>query len=171
MIKLGTLFNKKVNAVISSMDQPLGNAIGNALEVNEAIETLQGKGPKDLEETCIELAYQILKETNLYDIFSLKSLIKGNLYNGKAYNKFLEMVHAQGGSLPIPQNKNMIKTIIHSTKKGYITSINTYKLGASLVELGGGRKYKEQEINYDVGIIIKHKINDLIDMNDPLLEV
>ncbi len=171
MIKLGSMFNKKVTAVISSMDQPLGNAIGNTLEVNEAIETLKGQGPADLEETCIELAYQILKQTNKFDNSVLKQSIKENLHNGKAYNKFIQLVEAQNGKLPIPINKKIIKTQIYSKNKGYIYEIDTYALGKLLVELGGGRKYKEQEINYDVGIIIKVKINDLVKENDLLFEV
>jgi pyrimidine-nucleoside phosphorylase len=165
------MFNKKVSAVISSMDQPLGFAIGNALEVNEAIETLKGNGPKDLEETCIELAYQILKQTNKFDINLLKTSIEENLHNNKAYDKFLEMIEKQGGKLPIPENKKIVKTEIKSPSNGYIYEIDTLKLGKMLVELGGGRKYKEQEINYDVGMIIKVKINDLIKENDLLFEV
>ena len=171
MIKLGTLFNKKVTAVISSMDQPLGNAIGNLLEVNEAIDTLKGKGPKDLEETCIELAYQILKQTSKYDNSTLKDIIKENLYNGKAYDKFEQLVKSQGGFVPLDNNTEIIKTQIYSKKEGYISEIDTYKLGKLLVELGGGRKYKEQEINYDVGIIIKVKINDYVKNNDILFEI
>lgn len=171
MIEIGKMFNKKVSAVISSMDQPLGYAIGNSLEVKEAIDTLKGKGPSDLEETCIELAYQILKQTNKYDLKTLKQLIKENLHNNKAYDKFLELVENQGGKLPIPVNKQIVKTTIVATNDGYINSINTYALGKLLVELGGGRKYKEQEINYDVGMIIKVKINDKVTTNDPLFEV
>ena len=171
MIKIGQMFNKQVSAVISSMDQPLGYAIGNSLEVNEAIETLKGNGPSDLEETCIELAYQILKQTYKYDLKVLKQLIKDNLHNGKAYKKFLELIENQGGKLPIPNNKKIIKTNIASPKEGYIYNIDTYELGKILVELGGGRKYKEQEINYDVGMIIKVKINYYIKKNDILFEV
>jgi len=171
MIKIGYMFNKKVSAVISSMDQPLGYAIGNSLEVNEAIATLKGNGPKDLEETCIELAYQILKQTNMYDNTKLKDLIKNNLYNNKAYEKFEELVKAQGGKLPISTNDKIIKYTINSKKEGYVNQINTYELGKSLVDLGGGRKYKEQEINYDVGMIMKVKINDYIKINDPLIEI
>ena len=171
MIKIGKMFNKKVSAVISSMDQPLGNAIGNSLEVEEAMETLKGNGPADLEETCIELAYQILKQTNKFDISLLKDSIKENLHNNKAYEKFLEMVEKQGGKLPIPESKKIVKTTIKSPINGYIYEIDTLKLGKMLVELGGGRKYKEQEIDYDVGMIIKVKINDLVKENDLLFEV
>jgi len=171
MIKIGKMFNKKVSAVLSSMDQPLGFAIGNSLEVNEAIDTLNGKGPKDLEETCIELAYQILKQTNKFDNTILKGCIKENLYNGKAYQKFIQLVETQGGKLPIPINKKIVKTEIVSPANGFINEINTLELGKLLVELGGGRKYKEQEINYDVGMIIKVKINDIVKENDLLFEV
>ena len=171
MIKIGEMFNKKVSAVISSMDQPLGYAIGNSLEVNEAIGTLKGNGPEDLEETCIELAYQILKQTNKFDNTLLKDCIKENLHNEKAYNKFLELLDKQGGKFPIPINKKIVKTKIVSPSNGYVYEIDTLKLGKMLVELGGGRKYKEQEIEYDVGIIIKVKINDLVKENDVLFEV
>ena len=171
MIKLGTMAGKQVSAVISSMDQPLGNAIGNSLEVNEAIETLKGNGPADLEETCIELAYQILKKTKKYDVTLLKETIKDNLHNGKAYSKFVELINAQGGKLPIPQNNKLVKTVLISKKEGYVHSINAYELGKVLVDLGGGRKYKEQEINYDVGMIIKVKINDSVKENDELIEI
>lgn len=171
MIKLGNMFNKKVSAVISSMDQPLGNAIGNSLEVEEAIETLKGKGPSDLEETCIELAYQILKQTHKFDNTILKNSIKENLHNNKAYQKFVELVEAQGGKLPIPKSKKITKTHINSNKEGYIYEIDTLALGKLLVELGGGRKYKEQEINYDVGMIIKVKLNDFVKKDDLLFEV
>ena len=171
MIKIGKMANKKVSAVISSMDQPLGYAIGNTLEVNEAIETLKGNGPKDLEEVCIELAYIILKQTNKFDESVLKNSIKENLHNGKAYNKFVELIEAQNGKLPIPENKQIVKTEIRAPKGGYIHSIDAFKLGKMLVELGGGRKYKEQEINYDVGIIIKVKINDIVKEKDLLFEV
>jgi pyrimidine-nucleoside phosphorylase len=171
MIKIGKMFNKKVSAVISSMDQPLGYAIGNSLEVNEAIDTLKGNGPKDLEETCIELAYQILKQTNKFDNTLLKDAIKENLHNNKAYNKFVQLVEKQGGKIPIPTNKKIIKTQLYSKYSGYINEIDTFQLGKMLVELGGGRKYKEQEINYDVGIIIKVKINDFVKENDLLFEI
>ena len=171
MIKIGKMFNKKVSAVISSMDQPLGNAIGNSLEVNEAIETLKGNGPIDLEETCVELAYQILKQTNKFDNKILKNCIKENLHNNKAYEKFIELIEKQGGKLPIPENKKIIKTELKSSQEGYIYSVDTYKLGKLLVELGGGRKYKEQEINYDVGIITKFKLNEYIHNNDELFEI
>lgn len=171
MIKIGNMFNKKVSAVISSMDQPLGNAIGNSLEVKEAIETLKGNGPKDLEETCIELAYQILRQTNLYDNNNLKNIIRENLYNNKAYEKFDDLVKEQKGIINFSNNDSLIKTIIKAKKEGYIYSINTYKLGMTLVELGGGRKYKEQEINYDVGMIINKKINNYVKKDDILLEV
>ena len=107
----------------------------------------------------------------MYDITTLKKLIKENLNNGKAYNKFVEMVKCQGGKLPIPSNKKLIKTTIISPINGYINTIDTYKLGIALVNLGGGRRYKEQEINYDVGMIIKVKINDYVKINDPLLEI
>lgn len=171
MIKIGKMFNKKVSAVISSMDQPLGNAIGNRLEVEEAIETLKGRGPLDLEETCIELAYNILKQTELYPLNTLKDKIKENLYNNKAYDKFVELVESQHGEINFSVNDKLIKTAILSAETAYVHSINAMELGKILVELGGGRKYKEQEIDYNVGIISHVKINDMVKENDTLFEI
>ena len=88
-----------------------------------------------------------------------------------SYKKFIELIDNQGGKLPIPSNKKIIRTNIFAPKNGYIHNINTYELGKLLVELGGGRKYKEQEINYDVGMIIKVKINEYVKENDLLFEV
>ena len=172
MIKIGKACGVKVRAIITSMDEPLGYNIGNKLEVQESIDTLLGKGPKDLENICIEICKIFIKETGLYPKENdLDSLIKGKIESGEAYQKLVDMVNAQHGSLPIKLDENLTITEIRSNKEGYITKINTLDLGNMLVELGGGRKYKEQEINYDVGFAIHKKMNEYIKENDLLFTV
>jgi pyrimidine-nucleoside phosphorylase len=171
MIKIGELSKVKVKAIITSMDEPLGNNIGNALEVEEAMDTLLLKGPKDLENICVEIAKLMLKETNLYPIGTdYDALIKEKLESKAAYNKLLEMINAQHGSLPLIK-ENLIETKIFSDKEGYINKIDTLALGEMLVVLGGGREYKEQVINYNVGFKIINKINSYIKKGDLLFKV
>ena len=171
MIKIGKMFKVKVRAIITSMDEPLGNNIGNILEVQEAIDTLNGKGPKDLENICIEIAKLILKEANLYSIDTdLDALIKTKFTNKEAYNKLVEMIHSQYGNLPL-NNKELIETNIISDNEGYISKIDTLSLGNMLVDLGGGRKTKEDLIDYHVGFKINYKINDYIKKGDILFKV
>ena len=172
MIKIGKACGVKVRAIITSMDEPLGYNIGNKLEVQESIDTLLGKGPRDLENICIEICKIFIQETNFYpENTDLDSLIKEKITSGEAYQKLVEMINAQHGSLPINIDSNLIKTEIRSNKSGYITKINTLELGNMLVELGGGRKFKEQEINYDVGFSIHKKMNDFINEGDLLFTV
>lgn len=171
MIKIGKRFNVKVKIIITSMDEPLGNNIGNSMEVEEAIDTLLGKGPKDLENICFEISKLILKETNLYPKNTdFDALIKQKITSKEAYNKFIEMVESQNGKLPLNKEK-LYETEIISDIEGYINKIDTFTLGYMLVELGGGRKFKEQEIDYSVGFTINKKINDYVKKGDILFKV
>ena len=172
MIKIGRACGVKVRAIITSMDEPLGYNIGNKLEVQESIDTLLGKGPKDLENICIEICKIFIKETGLYpDNINLDKLIRNKIESGEAYQKLLDMIDAQHGTLPITIDSNLVETKIFADKEGYMTKVNTLDLGNMLVELGGGRKFKEQEINYDVGFSIHKKMNDYIKENDLLFTV
>ena len=171
MINIGKRFNVKVKAVVTSMDEPLGNNVGNYLEVKEAIDTLLGKGPKDLENICIEIAKLFLKETQSQkDEDKLEQLVKEKITSKEAYNKLLEMIDSQHGKLPSSEPKlNEIE--ITADKKGYITNIDTKSLGKLLIELGGGRITKEQTIDYNVGFTIYKKINDKVNKGDVLFKV
>lgn len=171
MIKIGKRFNVKVKAIVTSMDEPLGNNIGNSLEVKEAIDTLLGKGPKDLENICIEIAKLFIQETNMYEnISDLYSFIKAKIDSKEAYNKLVEMISYQHGSLPLKEEE-LIVTDIVSAKEGYISNIDTKKLGNLLTDLGGGRKTKEDSINYNVGYTIYQKINCKVKKGDLLFKV
>lgn len=173
MVKIGEKFNKKTIALITNMDQPLGNAIGNFLEVIEACETLKGKGPSDLEDICIEISANMLHLANLGDIDHCKKLAYKSLHDKTAFLKLKEIVKAQGGDvsyLDYPQNfiKDITPYKILSKKSGYIKSINTEKCGLASMILGAGRETKESSIDYKSGIILHKKVGDFVNLNDSI---
>lgn len=171
MIKIGQKCGVKVKAIVTSMDQPLGYNVGNTMEVQEAIDTLLCNGPKDLEDISIEIAKIVMKETNLYPKDAdYDAIIREKFTSKAAYNKLVDMIHAQHGSLPLKEEK-LHETIIKSSTEGYIYKIDTLTLGNQLVELGGGRKKKDDQIDFAVGFTIINKINDYIKVDDPLFKV
>lgn len=170
MIKIGSRFNKKVTAVLSSMDQPLGHAIGNKIEVLEALEVLKGRGPKDLKESCLGLASIIGVESNLFDKIELENLLKDNLINNKAYLKFEKLVEYQGGTLK-DLKMNYLPIEVKIKKSGYIKSINAFALGKLVMQLGGGRKDIDDDIDHDAGILIKYKIGQKVCVNDVIFNI
>ncbi len=153
MVEIGDSFGKEVVAVLSNMDQPLGHAIGNAIEVREAIDTLQGNGPTDFQVLCVELATELL---TLAGIENPKKKIATALENGDAYRKFVSMVDAQGGSVAqiasdsLPRAKEVIP--YYPTENGYIVEIDTAEIGRAAMLLGAGRASKEDEIDMAVGL-------------------
>ena len=167
MIKIGENNNKEVICVLSNMNQPLGNTIGNSLEVKEAIETLLGKGPKDLTELSIILATHMVALGKNIDIESANKLVKEKLNDMSAYKKFLEFVKIQNGDL----NKCKItaKGIqVLSCKEGYINKIDSETLGEISMRLGAGRNNIYDSIDYSAGIIMNKKIGDYVKKNELL---
>jgi len=174
MVKIGNKLGRRTIAVVTNMDQPLGYAIGNTLEVIEAIETLKGNGPKDLEEVCLVLGANMLKLSGQdEEINSLKNKLKELLTNGKAFEKFREMVLNQQGNVELIDNpekfkQTSLKIPVKAEKEGYITSIKTESVGIASMLLGAGRENKEDNIEFDVGIIIEKKIGDKVSKGDVL---
>lgn len=168
MVKIGKNCGINTVAVLTNMDIPLGNKIGNLLEVKEAIEVLNNKGPEDLKEVCIYLAATMNSITNniSYDE-SLKQVIEV-LENGKAYNKFKEFVEYQGGNLDSLVNTSKYKYNILSNKSGYITNMDSANIGKISVSLGAGRVNLEDKIDYSAGIVLTKKINDYVNEKDVL---
>lgn len=168
MVNIGKLMNKDIRAVISDMNAPLGYAIGNSLEVMEAIDTLQNRGPSDLLEVCLKLASIMLLQTKkVSDETEALSLLKENLENNKAFEKFVELVRVQHGDInclydfsKFKQSRYMIK--IKAKQSGYLNSINALTIGKLSLALGAGRYTKEDSIDYSAGILFKYKINDYI---------
>ena len=170
LVKIGKKHNKKVICFITDMDEPLGYTIGNSLEVLESINTLVGKGPKDLTHLVINLATYMVslgKNIKLEDAYKE---VTENLYNGKAYKKFQELVKSQNGDLRKIKISNKVIPI-KSKEEGYIKNINALKLGEIARILGAGRLNKEDKIDFEVGIVLNKKVGDKIKKGEELLKL
>lgn len=170
MIEIGKKYNRKVVCVLTNMNEPLGEAIGNGLEVKESIDVLKGKGPKDLKELIVELATVALKMNQEISKDEAKKIIEEKLNNGEAYHKFEEFVAAQNGNINnIAISEKVL--MIRSPKEGFVKSIDTFKLGEIVKNLGGGRIHKEDKIDYSVGLVLNKKVGDLVFENEELLKI
>jgi len=170
MVKIGRGYNKETIALLTNMDEPLGNAIGNSLEVEEAIKTLEGKGPTDFTKFCIELASYMVSLGKGINVNDARKLVNNNLYNGKALNKFKEWISYQGGDLSsLPKAKNILE--FKSDTFGYINKINTETLGEVSMLLGAGRVNKDDEIDYSVGLVLNRKLGDYVQKGDILVYI
>ena len=166
MVNIGKQLKKNVKAEITDMNQPLGKAVGNNLEIKEVIETLKGNGPKDLEEICISSGAILLTQAELYkNVEDARKALMENIKNGKAFEKFKEFVKAQGGDVEyidhpekFPVSKNLIE--IKSEKEGYIKTIDALAIGLGSCHLGGGRMKITDTIDMSAGIILNKKVGD-----------
>ena len=174
MVQIGTSLNKKVVAVLTNMNDPLGLAVGNNLEVIEAINTLNGNGPKDFTELCIIASAELILEAGLTkDIDEAKKLAIKQIENKEALNKFAELVKAQGGDASYIYNPDKFEKSkyiipVMSNKAGYVKSIDALSIGIASMKLGAGREKLEDNINYNVGIILNKKPGDKVNNNDIL---
>ena len=170
MIKIGKMYNKIVLCILTSMDQPLGYAIGNSLEVEEAIDTLKGNGPKDLLEVVLTFSSIIVGAIKKISNKEAKKLLIKQMKNGKAYNKFKELVKSQNGNLN--DLKVSDKTfLVKSSKSGYINKINTTDLGNIAKKLGAGRETLDDVIDPEVGLVMCKKLGDYVEENDDLVKI
>lgn len=166
MEKIGKAYGKEVSYEITDMNTPLGDNIGNALEVIEAMDILKGK-KSHLRDLCVEVSTEMVSMAKNISLEEANKLVLESLDSLKAYNKFLEFVKAQGGD--ITKLKVSDKTIdVKSTKEGTITKISALKLGMLSVSLGAGRMSKEDKIDYGVGISLKKHLNDHVNVGDTL---
>jgi len=177
MIEIGKHCGKDTRATISNMNQPLGNAIGNSLEVIEAIHTLKGKGPKDLEELCLKAGSTMLVQAKLYENEdSAYKALKEVMYNGQGLKKLKEMVKAQGGNVSYIENidnfeKANVMIDLTSKQTGYIKTLEAKALGVVAMKLGGGRMTKDEDIDHRVGLVLNKKIGDYVVSGEPLLKI
>ena len=174
MVQIGKNMNKKVVAILTNMNDPLGYAVGNNLEVIEAINTLNGKGPKDFNDLCINASAELIYEAGLTNNIddAIKLAIR-QIENKEALNKFIELVKAQNGDesyIINPDKFEKAKYIIPvvSNEEGYVKSIDALSIGIASMKLGAGREKLEDKINYNVGIIINKKPGDKVNKNDIL---
>lgn len=172
MVNIGTEVGRDTAAVISDMDQPLGFAIGNALEVKEAIETLQGKGPEDLTELCLTLAsHMVVLGQKAKTIEEARQLVEQKLYNGEAFNKLKQFVSAQGGHIDEIEDPNLLPQAqfiydVIAPTEGFVSSIQAETLGLAAMKLGAGRATKEESIDYSVGIVLVKKVGEQVTKGD-----
>ena len=173
MVDIGSNAGKNTLALITDMDIPLGYNIGNSLEVIEAIETLRGRGPKDLTEVCIQLSANMLYLAGKGSIEECIHFANRAIEDGSAYNKFIEMVEAQGGDSNVIKDvdkfeKSKYSFEVKSEYSGYINSMDTESLGIASVMLGAGRETKDSIIDFSAGIIINKKYGEYIEAGEVL---
>lgn len=174
MINIGRHLGKDVRAEVTDMDQPLGYAVGNNLEIKEVIETLHNRGPKDLTKLCLDSGSIMLVQAKLFhDKKEARKALLKNLKNGKAFEKFVEFIKAQKGDASYildPSKFEVAKNIIpiYSNKEGVIKRIDALTIGKSSMKLGGGRERIEDTIDMSAGIILNKKIGDFVKNNELL---
>ena len=167
MVKIGNLAGRKVAAFITNMDMPLGHAVGNTLELVEAINTLKGKGPADLTEISVSLASKMASLTTGVDYEKAKELAYSALRSGAAFDKFKEWISAQGGDASFANDTGKFQRAelcheIFAESDGYIYEMNAESIGVCAMELGAGRKTKTDRIDYTAGIILEKKTGDFV---------
>ena len=170
MVKIGKFYKKPTICLLTNMDEPLGYAIGNALEVEESINTLKGNGPSDLLEIVITLCSIIIGAVKKIPNSEAKDLLFKQLNNGEAYNKFEELVKGQGGNLSKMKISDKVFSI-KSDKAGYINKIDAMKLGEIAKKIGAGRSSLEDKIYYDVGLVLNKKVGDYVEKEEEILKV
>lgn len=177
MVRIGKLAGRQTMAVISDMSEPLGEAIGNSLEIVEAIDTLKGNGPKDLTEMCYVLGSQMVVLAGKADsLEDARKLLEEALHSGKALEKFREMVRDQGGDETVIDHTDKILTAKYEIKlpaksSGYVTKLVANEIGIAAMILGAGRKTKEDAIDHAVGIKLHKKIGDQVTEGESLLTI
>jgi pyrimidine-nucleoside phosphorylase len=170
MVSIGKSFNKEVVAVITNMNYPLGNNIGNALEVMEAVDTLKGLVHNNFRELCIVIATYMVSIGKNISTEEARVLVTNNLDNGKAYEKFIELVNYQHGNIDgLKVSDKVIE--VKSKVEGYINNIDALKIGELSMRLGAGRVQKEDTIDYGVGIILTKNIGDYVKVDDAIAKV
>jgi len=177
MVSIGKLSNRKTVAVLSDMNQPLGVAVGNAVELKEAIDTLQGEGPEDFRDHCLVIASQMLllgKKISTMD--KARKIAERALDDKRAWEKFKQLVDAQGGDIEVLENPEKlpqpkITMDVRAERAGYISGVHAREIGEAAVMLGAGREKKRQPIDHSVGILVHVKVGDMIEKNDPLFSI
>ncbi|HWI53050.1 MAG TPA: pyrimidine-nucleoside phosphorylase [Symbiobacteriaceae bacterium] len=177
MVDIGRETGREVAAFVSEMDQPLGFAVGNALEVAEAIETLRGFGPKDLEDVCLSLGSQMLRLAGVApDAETARKMLTRALRSGAGLNKLIELVEAQGGDpayirqpVKLPRAPRVV--LLPAPRSGYVQRIEALEVGVAALLLGAGRETKASVIDLAVGLVLKKKVGDRVAEGEALAEL
>ena len=177
MVEIGVQLGRRVTAVISGMDEPLGYAVGNSLEVAEAVRSLQGNGPTDLMLLAVALSVEMLLLGGIeLDVLAARERIYKVLDSGAAFEKFIEMVAAQGGNVEQIRDLEKLPSTelvaeLPSPRTGYVTGIDPVAIAQAAVDMGAGRKQKGDLIDSAVGIVVQTKVGDLVRAGESLLVI
>lgn len=177
MVDIGRLAGRETVALLSDMNQPLGYAVGNALEVAEAIDTLHGTGPQDFREHCLHVtAHMLVLGKRARDLNEGRRMAEKSLADGSAYEKFRMLVTAQGGDVsfvddPAKLPKASLVEVVKASRSGFISQVHARSVGEAAVALGAGRAKKGDPIDHAVGFLVRHKVGDKIEAGEPLFEI
>ncbi len=177
MMQIGRLAGRKVTALLSDMNQPLGCAVGNALEVREAVETLHGGGPPDFREHCLHVAAHMLLLGGAADsLAAARALAERSIAEGSAWMKFRQLVAAQGGDVSYVDDPDrlpraaLVETV-NAPRSGFLQEVRARSVGEAAVALGAGRARKGDPIDYAVGFVVHRKVGDRLEKGQPLFTV
>jgi len=176
LVETGKLMGKKVVALITNMDQPLGRAVGNAVEVVESVDVLKNRGPEDVRELSIRLGIEMLLIGGVTESEEeARERLESAIRTGRAYEKWREMVLAHGGDPDAVEREDFIKVRgrvqVRAEKGGYLYSFDTFRVGMAATVLGAGRTRKEDRIDPHVGVMVLKKTGDRVEKGEPLFEV
>lgn len=178
MVDIGERNRREVTALLSDMNQPLGRAVGNALEVKESIETLRGDGPADFTEHCLVVAaHMLFLGDKAETVDTARELAERRLHDGSALEKFVQMVDRQGGKTAVVDDPDahleqaaFVESLL-APKAGYVAKIDAREVGLTAVMLGGGREKKDDPIDHAVGIVVHKRVGDTVDAGEAVLTI
>ena len=177
MVEIGSTMGRETIAVLTDMDQPLGNAVGNSLEVLEAIHVLHNRGPEDLRALCIKLAsYMVLLARKTNTLSEAEAMVVEKLESGAALEKFKAFIQAQGGELAVIDNPQLLpqakyKKNVLAAMDGYIEAVKADDVGLAALNLGAGRETKDSVIDLAAGVMMLKKVGDPVSMGDVIAEL
>lgn len=177
MVDIGTNLGRNTVAVISDMDQPLGMAVGNALEVKEAVETLSNRGPQDLLELCLTLgSHMLMLSEKAGDRAEARRMLLNAIESGSALKKFKEFVSAQGGDIAVVDDLSLLPAARYQVsftaeKAGYVSRILAQEVGLSSLALGAGRETKESSVDLSVGVVLNKKVGSMVEKGETLATI
>ena len=177
LIKVSKKAGRRSIALLTDMNEPLGNAVGNSVEVIEAIETLKGKGPEDVLEVTLTLgSYMLILAGEAHNFHQAKYLLSEKIRNGEGLVKFRQLISQQGGDQAVIDDyslfpKTNYQVEVKSEGEGYVNTIETKEIGLAAVELGAGREKLDSDVDLDVGIFIRKKIGDPVKKNEELARI
>ncbi|HJS19087.1 MAG TPA: thymidine phosphorylase, partial [Anaerolineales bacterium] len=177
MVDIGRLAGREVVALLSDMNQPLGCAVGNSLEVMEAIDMLKGRGPEDFAEHCLYVsAHMLVLGKRAGDLSEGRAMAERSIGDGSALEKLRVLVQAQGGDVTFIDDPSKFEAVrfveeIRSPRSGYLSDVQARTIGEAAVTLGAGRAKKSDPVDHAVGFVIHHKVGDRIEVGEPLFTI